>query len=55
MNRSTGYRERELDMRVGTVALALSKLREGTCHLVLDNRRRAERAKSLRTPLGVVR
>jgi transposase-like protein len=46
VNRRNGYRERELDTRVGTIALAVPKLREGTYYpdWLLENRRRAERA-----------
>ena len=46
VNRRNGYRERELDTRVGTIALSVPKLREGTYYpdWLLENRRRAERA-----------
>jgi transposase-like protein len=46
VNRRNGYRERELDTRVGTIALAVPKLREGSYYpdWLLENRRRAERA-----------
>jgi putative transposase len=46
VNRRNGYRERELDTRVGTIALSVPKLREGSYYpdWLLENRRRAERA-----------
>jgi transposase-like protein len=46
VNRRNGYRQRELDTRVGTIALSVPKLREGTYYpdWLLENRRRAERA-----------
>jgi putative transposase len=46
VNRRNGYRERDLDTRVGTIALAVPKLREGSYYpdWLLENRRRAERA-----------
>ena len=46
VNRRNGYRERELDTRVGTIPLAVPKLREGSYYpdWLLENRRRAERA-----------
>ncbi|TLM78079.1 MAG: IS256 family transposase, partial [Actinobacteria bacterium] len=46
VNRRNGYRERELDTRVGTIALSVPKLREGTYYpdWLLEDRRRAERA-----------
>lgn len=46
VNRRNGYRERDLDTRVGTIALSVPKLREGSYHpdWLLENRRRAERA-----------
>ncbi|MHB8762002.1 MAG: IS256 family transposase [Coriobacteriia bacterium] len=46
VNRRNGYRERELDTRVGTIALAVPKLREGSYYpdWLLENRRHAERA-----------
>lgn len=46
INRRNGYRERELDTRVGTIALSVPKLREGSYYpdWLLENRRRAERA-----------
>lgn len=46
VNRRNGYRERDLDTRVGTIALSVPKLREGTYYpdWLLENRRRAERA-----------
>ncbi|MGB4592587.1 MAG: IS256 family transposase [Coriobacteriia bacterium] len=47
VNRRNGYRERELDTRVGTIELAVPKLREGSYYpdWLLENRRRAERAR----------
>ena len=46
VNRRNGYRAREWDTRVGTVELAIPKLREGCYHpdWLLTDRRRAERA-----------
>jgi len=46
VNRRNGYRERDLDTRVGTIGLAVPKLREGSYYpdWLLENRRRAERA-----------
>ncbi len=46
VNRRNGYRERELDTRVGTIPLSVPKLREGSYYpdWLLENRRRAERA-----------
>lgn len=46
VNRRNGYRSRELDTRVGTIPLAVPKLREGSYYpdWLLENRRRAERA-----------
>ncbi len=46
VNRRNGYRERELDTRVGTIPLAVPKLREGSYYpdWLLENRRRAKRA-----------
>ena len=46
VNRRNGYRERPWDTRVGTIALAIPKLREGTYfpEWLLEPRRRAERA-----------
>ena len=46
VNRRNGYRERGLDTRVGTIPLAVPKLREGSYYpdWLLENRRRAERA-----------
>jgi putative transposase len=46
INRRNGYRSREWDTRVGTVELAVPKLREGSFFpgLVLTHRRRAEPA-----------
>ncbi len=45
-NRRNGYRERPWDTRVGTIPLAIPKLREGTYfpEWLLEPRRRAERA-----------
>lgn len=45
-NRRNGYRERSWDTRVGTVALSIPKLREGSYYpdWLLEPRRRAERA-----------
>ena len=45
-NRRNGYRERRWDTRVGTIPLAVPKLREGTYfpEWLLDRRRRAEQA-----------
>ena len=46
MNRRNGYRVRELDTRVGTVEVAIPKLREGSYFpdWLLERRRRAEAA-----------
>jgi len=46
VNRRNGYRERALDTRVGTIDLAIPKLREGSYFpgWLLEPRRRAERA-----------
>ena len=46
VNRRNGYRELELDTRVGTMPLPVPKLREGSYYpdWLLENRRRAERA-----------
>jgi putative transposase len=46
VNRRNGYRMREWDTRVGTVELAVPKLREGSCYpdWLLTHRRRAEQA-----------
>jgi putative transposase len=46
VNRRNGYRERPWDTRVGTIALAIPKLREGSYfpEWLLEPRRRAERA-----------
>lgn len=46
VNRRNGYRERRWDTRVGTIALAIPKLRKGTYfpEWLLEPRRRAERA-----------
>ena len=46
VNRRNGYRERPFDMRAGTVALAVPKLRSGSYFpdWLLERRRRAERA-----------
>ncbi len=46
VNRRNGYRERAWDTRVGTIELALPKLREGSCFpdWLLQHRRRAEQA-----------
>src|ERR1700759_5417829 len=46
VNRLNGYRERDWDTRVGTVALEIPKLRQGTYFpsWLLEPRRRAERA-----------
>jgi len=46
VNRRNGYRKREFDTRVGTIPLAVPKLREGSYYpdWLLENRRRAERA-----------
>jgi len=54
VNRRNGYRERELDTRVGTIALAVPKLRGGTYYpdWLLENRRRAERALAIRVREG---
>src|SRR6266516_1739492 len=45
-NRRNGYRERGWDTRVGSIELAVSKLREGSCFpdWLLQPRRRAEQA-----------
>ena len=32
VNRRNGYRERDLDTRVGTIGLAVPKLRESSCY-----------------------
>ena len=54
VNRHNGYRERELDTRVSTIALAVPKLRGGTYYpdWLLENRRRAERALAIRVREG---
>ena len=54
VNRRNGYRERELDTHVGTIALAVPKLREGTYYpdWLLENRRRTERALAIRVREG---
>lgn len=46
VNRRNGYRERAFDTRVGTIALDIPKLREGSYYpnWLLEPRRRAERA-----------
>jgi transposase-like protein len=46
LNRRNGYRERSVDTRVGTIALDIPKLREGSYFpgWLLEPRRRAERA-----------
>jgi transposase-like protein len=46
VNRRNGYRERAFDTRVGTTALDIPKLREGSYYpsWLLELRRRAERA-----------
>jgi putative transposase len=46
VNRRNGYRERRLDTRVGTIELAIPKLRQGSYFpdWLLEPRRRAERA-----------
>lgn len=45
VNRRNGYRERPFDARTGTIALAVPKLRSGSCFPDwLLERRRAERA-----------
>jgi len=46
VNRRNGYRERGWDTRVGSVELAVPKLREGSCFpdWLLQPRRRAEQA-----------
>jgi putative transposase len=46
VNRRNGYRERCLDTRVGTIELAIPKLRAGSYFpdWLLEPRRRAERA-----------
>jgi transposase-like protein len=46
VNRRNGYRERPWDTRVGTIALEIPKLREGTYYpeWLLEPRRRAEQA-----------
>lgn len=46
VNRRNGYRERDLDTRVGTVELRVPKLRQGTYYpeWLFERRRRAERA-----------
>src|SRR5204863_3920725 len=46
VNRRNGYRERDWDTRVGSIELALPKLREGSYfpEWLLQPRRRAERA-----------
>jgi transposase-like protein len=46
VNRRNGYRDRPWDTRVGTIALAIPKLREGSYfpEWLLEPRRRAERA-----------
>src|SRR6476661_10674401 len=45
-NRRNGYRHRDLDTRVGTIDVAVPKLREGTFfpEWLLERRRRAEAA-----------
>lgn len=45
-NQRNGYRSRQLDTRVGSVELAIPKLREGSYYpgWLLEPRRRAERA-----------
>ena len=54
VNRRNGYRERELDTSVGTMPLAVPKLREGSYYpdWLLENRRRAERALAVRVRKG---
>jgi putative transposase len=46
VNRRNGYRPRRLDTRVGTLELAIPKLRAGSCFpdWLLEPHRRAERA-----------
>lgn len=46
VNSRNGYRDRDFDSRVGTIDLAMPKLRRGTYfpEWLLENRRRAERA-----------
>jgi Transposase, Mutator family len=46
VNQRNGYRERRLDTRVGTLELAIPKLRQGSYYpdWLLEPRRRAERA-----------
>jgi transposase-like protein len=46
VNLRNGYRERDLDTRVGTIPLSVPKLRRGTYfpEWLLENRRRAEKA-----------
>src|SRR5262249_20547341 len=46
VNRRNGYRERDWDTRVGSIELAVPKLREGSCFpdWLLQPRRRAEQA-----------
>jgi len=46
VNRRNGYRKREFDTRVGTIPLAVPKLREGSYYpdWLLENRRRAEQS-----------
>jgi putative transposase len=46
VNRRNGYRERDWDTRVGSIELAVPKLREGSYypHWLLEPRRRAEQA-----------
>ncbi len=46
VNHRNGYRSRRFDTRVGTLGLAIPKLRKGTClpQWLLEPRRRAERA-----------
>ena len=51
MNHRNGYRQRPFDTRVGTIELAIPKLRRGSYfpNWLLDPRRRAEKA-----PVAVV-
>ena len=49
VNTRNGYRERRFDTRVGTISLAIPKLRSETYYpdWLLEDRRRAERAETL--------
>ena len=49
VNSRNGYRPRQLDTRVGSIELAIPKLRDGSYYLgwLLEPRRRAEKALAL--------